>query len=51
MSSGRSTDSLDSLVDALAQADGPADEAGVWPEDLWKLVAASGATLFISFAR
>jgi butyryl-CoA dehydrogenase len=30
-------------AEALASADGPADEAGTWPEDLWRLVAASGA--------
>src|SRR5512135_309991 len=34
---------LSALVARLAEADGPADEAGVWPEALWGLVAGAGA--------
>jgi len=30
----------------LAQADGPADEAGTWPEALWSGLAGAGATLW-----
>jgi alkylation response protein AidB-like acyl-CoA dehydrogenase len=32
------------LAEQLAAADGEADEAGVWPERLWSLLAAAGAT-------
>jgi alkylation response protein AidB-like acyl-CoA dehydrogenase len=31
------------LVARLAEADGPADEDGVWPEALWELVTGAGA--------
>jgi butyryl-CoA dehydrogenase len=31
------------LVNGLAQADGPADEEGIWPEALWKLLTRAGA--------
>jgi butyryl-CoA dehydrogenase len=34
---------LSALVTRLAEADGPADEAGVWPEVLWGLVGGAGA--------
>jgi alkylation response protein AidB-like acyl-CoA dehydrogenase len=30
--------------EAIADADGPADEAGTWPDDLWRRVVALGAT-------
>lgn len=35
---------LSSLVGALAEADGPADETGGWPSDLWAKLGAAGAT-------
>jgi alkylation response protein AidB-like acyl-CoA dehydrogenase len=35
---------LDAAVARLAEVDGPADEAGVWPEVLWSIVVESGAT-------
>ena len=35
---------LDPLVEALARLDGPTDEAGVWPTDVWETLRASGAT-------
>jgi butyryl-CoA dehydrogenase len=31
------------LVERLAEADGPADEMGVWPADLWRIVDEFGA--------
>jgi alkylation response protein AidB-like acyl-CoA dehydrogenase len=31
-------------VAQLTEADGPADEAGIWPDGLWRLVVDSGAT-------
>ncbi len=31
------------LVTGLAEADGPADEEGVWPEALWELLTGAGA--------
>jgi alkylation response protein AidB-like acyl-CoA dehydrogenase len=34
---------LGALVARLAEADGPAEEAGVWPEGLWSLLRAAGA--------
>ena len=30
--------SLDQAVEQLAQADGPADESGAWPERLWQIL-------------
>jgi alkylation response protein AidB-like acyl-CoA dehydrogenase len=33
---------LDPLVEALTGLDGPADEAGVWPVELWATLEASG---------
>jgi alkylation response protein AidB-like acyl-CoA dehydrogenase len=33
---------LDTLVQALAEADGPADEAGVWPVGLWEILVEAG---------
>jgi alkylation response protein AidB-like acyl-CoA dehydrogenase len=35
---------LDETVAALARADGPADEAGTWPDRLWEIVDNAGAT-------
>jgi alkylation response protein AidB-like acyl-CoA dehydrogenase len=34
------------LIDRLAEADGPADEAGTWPESLWRELAEAGAPLW-----
>ena len=34
---------LDALVATLAQLDGPADRAGVWPESLWQTLVQAGA--------
>src|SRR5437764_8035483 len=34
---------LAQAVAALDEADGPADEAGTWPERLWATVVAAGA--------
>lgn len=34
---------LDAMAARLAEADGPADEAGVWPERLWEILLTSGA--------
>ncbi len=36
--------SLDSLVQALSEADGPADEAGDWPTGLWSTLVDTGVT-------
>jgi len=36
-------DELARCVARLAEADGPADEAGIWPEPLWRLVVDSRA--------
>jgi butyryl-CoA dehydrogenase len=33
---------LDALVQSLAEADGPADEAGVWPAGLWGILVDAG---------
>jgi butyryl-CoA dehydrogenase len=33
---------LDALVQALLGADGPADEAGVWPVELWEILTKAG---------
>jgi butyryl-CoA dehydrogenase len=46
-----SPDGLDALVANLAEADGPADEAGVWPERLWEIVVEAGATRWALPAR
>jgi alkylation response protein AidB-like acyl-CoA dehydrogenase len=35
---------LEAMTARLAEADGPADEAGTWPEPLWGLLVAAGAT-------
>jgi alkylation response protein AidB-like acyl-CoA dehydrogenase len=35
---------LRDLTRALAEADGPADEAGTWPEPLWGILVRAGAT-------
>jgi butyryl-CoA dehydrogenase len=35
---------LDGLVETLAQLDGPADEAGEFPDDLWQTLKSSGVT-------
>ena len=35
---------LDPLVEALSAMDGPADEAGSWPSDLWAALETSGVT-------
>jgi hypothetical protein len=35
---------LSPLVEALAELDGPADEAGVWPSDLWETLDRAGVT-------
>jgi butyryl-CoA dehydrogenase len=35
---------LDALVESLSRLDGPADEAGGWPSDLWARLDASGVT-------
>ena len=35
---------LDEMVDRLAAEDGPADERGVWPAQLWEVLIDSGAT-------
>ena len=35
---------LDPLVAEIARLDGPADEAGVWPEGLWQALVSSGVT-------
>ena len=35
---------LSPLVEALAEADGPADDAGGWPADLWTRLEAAGVT-------
>ncbi len=35
---------LGPLVEALAGLDGPADEAGVWPSDLWAILERVGVT-------
>lgn len=35
---------LRGLAARLAEADGPADEAGAWPERLWSILVESGAT-------
>jgi butyryl-CoA dehydrogenase len=35
---------LSPLVESLASLDGPADESGVWPSQLWATLEASGAT-------
>lgn len=37
-------DRLAGMVDRLAEADGPADEAGVWPDRLWEVLVEVGAT-------
>jgi butyryl-CoA dehydrogenase len=38
------TDGLAALIGNLADADGPADELGTWPDVLWKIVLEAGAT-------
>jgi butyryl-CoA dehydrogenase len=35
---------LDALVETLSKLDGPADEAGGWPTELWASLEASGVT-------
>jgi alkylation response protein AidB-like acyl-CoA dehydrogenase len=37
-------DRLATVAAQLADADGPADEEGVWPDALWRLVVKAGAT-------
>jgi butyryl-CoA dehydrogenase len=37
---------LTATVARLADADGQADEAGIWPEELWEIVRAAGAPLW-----
>jgi alkylation response protein AidB-like acyl-CoA dehydrogenase len=37
-------EALDTAVARLAVADGPADAEGTWPEALWRIVIAAGAT-------
>jgi butyryl-CoA dehydrogenase len=44
MSPSEPHDDLDALVTSLADADGPADMEGVWPERLWRIVTEAGAT-------
>lgn len=39
-----SNESLATMAARLAAADGPADEAGVWPEALWEILLDSGVT-------
>ena len=39
-----SNDGLRAMAARLAAADGPADEAGTWPEALWSIVVEAGAT-------
>jgi alkylation response protein AidB-like acyl-CoA dehydrogenase len=39
-----SDESLDAMTARLAEADGAADEAGTWPEDLWNVLVEAGAT-------
>ncbi|MDR3636811.1 MAG: hypothetical protein P4L84_23605 [Isosphaeraceae bacterium] len=34
---------LDAMTVCLAAADGPADEAGVWPQALWEVLLAARA--------
>jgi alkylation response protein AidB-like acyl-CoA dehydrogenase len=38
---------LDSLVRILAAMDGPADEAGIWPERLWAAIVEHGANRWV----
>jgi butyryl-CoA dehydrogenase len=38
-----SNERLDAMAGQLAEADGPADEAGVWPDALWNTLVAAGA--------
>jgi alkylation response protein AidB-like acyl-CoA dehydrogenase len=35
---------LSPLVEALARLDGPSDEAGIWPTDLWSTLVDGGVT-------
>jgi butyryl-CoA dehydrogenase len=35
---------LDPMVESLTEADGPADESGAWPAQLWAILGRSGAT-------
>jgi len=39
---GPGEESLSPLVAALAEADGPADEAGTWPGELWAIIEDAG---------
>jgi alkylation response protein AidB-like acyl-CoA dehydrogenase len=39
-----SNEALQAMAARLAAADGPADEAGTWPEELWSIVVEAGAT-------
>ena len=39
---------LGSLVGKLEEADGPADEAGTWPDALWSLMCDAGAQLGVA---
>ncbi|HEV3167088.1 MAG TPA: acyl-CoA dehydrogenase family protein [Isosphaeraceae bacterium] len=40
------TEQLTQLTSILAEADGPADEAGAWPARLWQIVTDAGAPLW-----
>ncbi len=44
LSLGPLEDELSGLVSQLAEADGPADEAGTWPEPLWQALVEAGAS-------
>jgi len=39
-----------SVIQALAERDGAADESGAWPEDLWRILVDSGASRWTASA-
>jgi butyryl-CoA dehydrogenase len=46
-----SNECLETMAVQLAGCDGPADEAGAWPEALWNILVAAGATRWALPAR
>jgi len=44
---GDDADHIDRVVAALGAEDGPADEAGTWPERLWQVVTDANATRWL----